>query len=615
MPLIQPNELMVLDLILEQVEACDHLKPLPNPGRFAQYLKQRCNLPDSIDDLSDETKDYFDRHSLLNTLNLIFQSNPGTPSKNHLLSFHAGLVHLFQIMNGASIGVGYFRGSPFTWVEKTKDRQNIQTEEAWRDVDLFTEFGVDWKNALIELADSKLLTEQLVLLVWRKGLIRPEEMVDFSRLIGLSNTWSSIVFEYPQYVEFWIKLQISAKLHYGSSLQIPSAFRSFLDHVHQMQARGHRPILEGFYEAAIRRCMHGNDPRPPMDFLRDFSKGEWGRPNPDLIPQEAFHLLLLDDLVFFMTIVEKLSLNDKGLLPLLWELGIIIRFYGNESHPDALPSKRKAAWVKTAEKELAAMRAITRRAHEEKSKEDFDLRMFEQSVRCLLWFAGVWPALKSLLLMISTLSSAGLLDDLRTWREYPKPNLPAPWGRIFEYIGFVLTERQIREERRLDPELVSLRESFAAFCLERLKTRKLQPKRTQPDDDSELVRDKSITKPIQIRNEDFVEPRPIWREAYLNALIELRASPKRQGKPYGHQVLYWVRQQDPIPELRDLARLAYKQLRHQENIPLDKSPLSALFGAFWWLRQAHVIALGGHVDARKANSTRQKEVRRSKEIL
>jgi len=199
--------------------------------------------------------------------------------------------------------------------------------------------------------------------------------------------------------------------------------------------------------------------------------------------------------------------------------------------------------------------------------------------------SGVWSALKVLLLAFSKFQSQAVAIDLRTWPEPGQPELPDyPWRWVPERISALI--HNIRDEQEADPKLEAIRTAFAEFCLSRLKARE------------------KIEDGVTVCDEMLVETRGVWREAYARAIVELRANPK--GK--GHHALYWSRRHDPNQDVREAAKVAYKVLHRDPSWPDKLSPRRALFGAFYWLRAAHLQHLGIDPDPRGAQRTRSKEV-------
>jgi hypothetical protein len=143
-----------------------------------------------------------------------------------------------------------------------------------------------------------------------------------------------------------------------------------------------------------------------------------------------------------------------------------------------------------------------------------------------------------------------------------------------------------------DDDLEVLRREFAKFCLDRIKTRE-KARADRP-----------------LANDDFFEPKPEWRAAYINAAKELHPNLGERG----HHVLGWSRDHDPDESVRDSARSAAEVIRHSHGLPKNTSPRRAMFAAFWWLRQAHVVSLGERVDEAGAQRTFRKEMRRQADI-
>jgi hypothetical protein len=146
-------------------------------------------------------------------------------------------------------------------------------------------------------------------------------------------------------------------------------------------------------------------------------------------------------------------------------------------------------------------------------------------------------------------------------------------------------------ELRHDEELHELRRNIGKFCIDRLKTR---DKRN----------------PEALNNAAFVEPDPNWRAAYAHAYRALRPSLGERER----DVLAWSQDHDPDESVREAAKLAHEVTRRGRGLPENTSPRHVVFAAFWWLRQAHVLALGESPDARGAQRTYRKEMRRQADM-
>ncbi len=208
---------------------------------------------------------------------------------------------------------------------------------------------------------------------------------------------------------------------------------------------------------------------------------------------------------------------------------------------------------------------------------------------CVIAILGSpWQAFKALLLAFRALRKPAVSDDLRYWPEQGEDwRTYEPWG-YFARVPAELLHSELGDEQTHDPMLEDFRTKFADFCLERLESK-----------------EKSVTP----RDDDMVEPNPHWRHCYVRAVRELRVNPAKRG----HRTLHWSSQHDPAPEVREAAQVAYNEISSHVKLEEGRSPRSAIFAAYWWLRQAHLLALGIEPDADGAQRTRIKELRRTKE--
>lgn len=196
-----------------------------------------------------------------------------------------------------------------------------------------------------------------------------------------------------------------------------------------------------------------------------------------------------------------------------------------------------------------------------------------------------WDVLRRFLLALRELPQRGVALDLRTWHEPEREAIPHLWGWLPSKIAHILEEVLPRELER-DADLHEFRRQFAQYCLDRLKTRE----KTKSSITADLL----------------VEPEPSWRCGYIHAAQALHANLGERG----YQVLRWSQDHDPDEEVREAAKSAYATARRGHGLPAEISPRSAVLLAFWWLRQAHVIALGETPDERGAQRTHRKEMRR-----
>lgn len=250
----------------------------------------------------------------------------------------------------------------------------------------------------------------------------------------------------------------------------------------------------------------------------------------------------------------------------------------------------RARLIRAAADDIGRLRPLLRRA----TKEDADqIRSsepyFGSCVSVLFKFGSLWQAIKPLLLAFRATQTRAVGFDLRYWPTGQQDDPPVPWEMIPRYLMLSLQSYMGREQER-DQKLDGLRVEFASFCLERLKSRKLRSGEAKPE---------------------LVEEDPAWREGFIQATRALYVNPK--GK--GHHVLNWAQDHDPDENVRELAANAYAELRHQPSLPKGYSPRRAVFDAFWWLRQAHLISLGlgDSIDLDGASRIREEEARRTTE--
>ncbi len=266
--------------------------------------------------------------------------------------------------------------------------------------------------------------------------------------------------------------------------------------------------------------------------------------------------------------------------------------YGVRTHKcgQTIPAEMGLALTNQAQRDLGTLRSLARDAGAAGADSRLDWPVRSAAAEFLFWVESPWKALKPLFLALSGLSVPSVAKDLRYWVDGDRERPPYPWCMIPNKIAMLV--HSLRDEETKDPGLMELRSDMAAFCLERLRTKR------QPDGPE------TATTP---RNEDFVEDRPIWRYFYIRALQELKVNPRGRA----HHVLHWVSKNDPDKDVRDAAAKAYNDLRHEQGLGEGLSPRRPLLAAFWWLRQAHLFHLGVEPDTQGAQRTRAKEVTRT----
>ncbi len=265
--------------------------------------------------------------------------------------------------------------------------------------------------------------------------------------------------------------------------------------------------------------------------------------------------------------------SDEHLKMALLRL-FLLRFRENELNPDIAKPL-----LTVAKKELGQNRPLLKKDAEK----PFDPHSLNAPLAFLFRFGGPSPALETMLTLFSALEHPAVTPDLRYWKEEGLVDPPETYRWIPDRIAAII--HALGAEQEKDPTLESVRRSLAQFFLKRLKSK-------------DNVNDRDVI------DDDFIENRWEWRYFYVRALRELKVNPL--GK--SHHVLRWVSENDPHEEVREEAKKAYKELRHQVSLPAETSPRKPLFAAFWWLRQAHLNSLGIEPDPQGAQRTRSKEV-------
>jgi len=303
---------------------------------------------------------------------------------------------------------------------------------------------------------------------------------------------------------------------------------------------------------------------------------------------------------YFKLLDERAQAADDFALVAMWWRYSLFAFGTN---PGELSEETKRHLIDSVQKAWAYRRPLLDRASDPVNRDAFfnSWEHFQvDGLYVLLQFAGVWAALKVLLLAFRRINTLCVCSDLRYWpEEQMSEQPPQEWRQIPDLVATT-----IHTGSALDPELTSTRYEFATYCLDRLKTK--STKRSNKGN-AESVPSASTTEP------EWVEPSAIWRRCYILAVRELEVNP--DGK--GHHALWWSSKNDPDDKVKETAANVYEEVRHLKGsaLPTGRSPRRVLLGAFFYLRQAHYIQLTGNLpDPDGARRTRDKEVRRSKKL-
>lgn len=395
-------------------------------------------------------------------------------------------------------------------------------------------------------------------------------------------------YDNPKHLEFWL---IGRFCGWGDSLR-------FWPRIEKLDTL--LPIFEKFSDDILGDKVFG--------LLHAVEEGFLFYPNPTLSEQglnpinTAWKLVAPELIPFFKLLDAKTP--EKGrertyLLQAWWYLSRIIYDSKMGGLKDELSQEIQNRLVESAVRHIGILRSILRDNPKDFDKEnwhgipvfDFYVEVFD----VLLAFAKPWKRLKPLLLAFSQMKHPAVTSDLRAWPEFGREPIPDPYARVAMWIAIGMYPEHLQDELERDPHLQELREEFAKFCLGRLKT------------------EKGTNKKSNFNNEDFVEPRSVWRQCYVQALAALRVNPGGRA----HRTLFWLLNNDPDDTVRELAKKAHKRVRHLDrskpNLDEGASPRRPLFEAWWWLRQAHLITLDKDIDRAGAMRTRRVELHRTRE--
>lgn len=317
--------------------------------------------------------------------------------------------------------------------------------------------------------------------------------------------------------------------------------------------------------------------------------------------------VVADELIPFMELLNdkepELSRERASLLKAWWQLSMVIYSRSMGGLASGLSDELRNRLVASAAKHMGMLRKVLRETPEDFKHKDptgaLVSDFYDKAFKVLLIFSAPWKCLKALLLTFTEMRVPAVASDLRSWPESDREPPPDSYSQVPMWIGIAMYPQNLQDELKRDPHLQGLREEFAKFCLERLKTKKVDTNRRKNVSD--------------YADGAFVEPRSIWRQCYVQALAALRVNPGGRA----HRTLFWLSKNDPDKNVREYAQSTHRQIRHlnrrKPNLERGASPRRPLFEAFWWLRQAHLLTLGKKVNEAGAMRTRRTELHRTRE--
>lgn len=399
------------------------------------------------------------------------------------------------------------------------------------------------------------------------------QVVDLNFLSPIQRrSWSSNDFEDTKQLEFWLIQRFRSDTDHHGTIRLDTLLEHFSD------------VPEDILGDKILGLLNAIGYALNMASLDSLNDG-WRVVARELIP----FLELLEEKV------PESNQERSSLTKAWWRLAKVIYSRSMGGLESELSPELRNRLIESAARHIGMLRAVLRdnpKAFEEKNSIGEVSDFYRKAFDVLLNFADPWKRLKPLLLAFTEMNMPAVTSDLRPWGELGREAPPRPYSEIPLWIEIAMYPQNLRTELDRDPQLQDLREELAKFCLGRLKTQK---------NDANTNR------------EEFVEPRPIWRQCYVQALTVLRVNPGGRA----HRTLFWLSKNDPDEECRKLAKRAHRQIRHidrrKPNLERGASPRRPLFEAFWWLRQAHLLTLGKEIDEAGAMRTRRKELHRTRE--
>lgn len=451
---------------------------------------------------------------------------------------------------------------------------------------VFSAKRLDW-HKLIEIRDAQaFLFFDLVPFLFSEGV--PLDLVVNLDLLNpiRRQGWSNNDFEDPDQIEFWLIWRFRDNAERCDIISLNTLLQVFSDFPEDILGDKILGLLHAIGYAMNIGSALGNE---RLDALND----GWR--------------VVADELIPFMELLNERqpesSRERSSLLKAWWRLSVVIYYRSMGGLASGLSDELRNRLVASAAKHMGMLRKVLRETPEDFERKDstgapvYDF--YDEAFKVLLIFSAPWRCLKSLLLTFTEMTEPAVASDLRPWPESDREAPPHPYSLIPLWIGIAMYPQNLRDELERDPHLQGLREEFAKFCLERLKTKKIDTQTKSNVSD--------------YADEGFVEPRRLWRQCYIQALTALRVNPGGRA----HRTLFWLSKNDPDENVRELAQKAHRQIRHlsrrKSNLERGASSRRPLFEAFWWLRQAHLLALGKEIDQNGAMRTRRTELHRTRE--
>lgn len=468
---------------------------------------------------------------------------------------------------------------PVYYSEELRPRVNGPWVHEFRQHAMFCAETLDW-HTLNEMKDSSsFLFADLIPFLFPKDLPLTQ-VVNLNALNPVQRReWSNSDFRDPKELEFWLIWRFRNNAEHCNTVSLHTLLPAFADLPADVLGEKILGLLNAIgYALNVANALYAVG----LDHL---NRG-WSVVAHELIP-------------FLQLLHERQPDSHRERSPLLkawWQLAAKIYCRSMGGLETELPAELKTRLVESAAKHIGFLRKVLRETPEHFKGRDSTGEVadfYREAFLVLCIFAPPWKRLKPLLLVFTEMTVPAVTSDLRPWPEPDRDPPPYPYSKIPLWLEIAMYPQNLQDELKRDPYLQGLREEFATFCLGRLKTK--------------------AKKAAGYTNADFTEPRPLWRQGYVQALAALRVNPGGRA----HRTVFWLLNNDPDSTVRSLAKKAHKRIRHLDrkkpNLDDGASPRRPLFEAFWWLRQAHLLTLGKEIDESGAMRTRRKELHRTRE--
>ena len=274
--------------------------------------------------------------------------------------------------------------------------------------------------------------------------------------------------------------------------------------------------------------------------------------------------------------LNKLAGSTPDAWPLLANLAVMMA--DHPAYPGLVTDEVKKRLLETSKTILLNLRTAARSAA---ASDSGHVPGFYAALCVLCVFKDVSSALRQLLLIFREIPFASVPPSLEARRP---PQEEIGWFVIPRTITLLL-QNSAPEQRE------EIRHGLADYLQERLKPR-------EPDVGREAAAREG-------EHAEMIEPNPVLREAYVEALADLRTD--RGGRL--HRLLGNVALEDPSPEVKEAARRCATRAKQAGKEPSRLSLGRIIMNAWWFIRRGTTIRFGeDKVSPGSADNTKVSEV-------